>query len=106
MDNVAAAINKELSTLDPIYLDIVNESHMHSGDSESSHYKVTLVAEIFSGKRPVGRHQLVYGLLNDLLSGPIHALALHTYAPDEWQGQENVPHSPNCRGGSESSPKQ
>ncbi|RZO68269.1 MAG: BolA family transcriptional regulator, partial [Halieaceae bacterium] len=28
-----------------------------------------------------------------------HALALHTYTPDEWDQVATVPASPDCRGG-------
>ena len=30
----------------------------------------------------------------------IHALALHTYTPDEWAQAGGAPDSPTCRGGS------
>ena len=33
------------------------------------------------------------------LAGPVHALALHTYTPDEWQRVGEAPESPDCRGG-------
>jgi stress-induced morphogen len=32
----------------------------------------------------VGQHQAVYRALGDLMKGPIHALALNTYAPDVY----------------------
>jgi BolA protein len=38
-------------------------------------------------------------LAAELQSG-VHALALHTYLPDEWKKQHSVPSSPNCLGGS------
>jgi BolA protein len=49
--------------------------------------------------RLVKRHQEVYGLVADLLSGPIHALALHTMTAEEWAAKGNVPDSPDCLGG-------
>lgn len=82
------------------HLSIENESHMHSGPATNSHFKLVVVSDSFEGKRPVARHQLVYGLLADELAGPVHALALHLYTPQEWQTQsDSVPASPNCRGG-------
>ena len=87
------------SSLNPVYLEVLNESHMHSVPANSeTHFKVTAVSDQFEGKRPVARHQLIYGLLAEQLAGPVHALALHTYAPDEWKGE--APDSPNCMGGS------
>jgi len=73
-----------------------NESHLHSGDAPESHFKLTFVAEEFEGLNKVKRHQLVYKTLADEM--PLfHALALHTFAPSEWQ--EKVPESTPCRGG-------
>jgi len=36
--------------------------------------------------------------------GKIHALALHTYTPDEWDNAGQVPDSPRCRGGGKHAP--
>ena len=50
-----------------------------------------------------GRHQNVYEILADELSGSVHALALHLYTPGEWQTRHGaIPDSPDCRGGSKS----
>jgi BolA protein len=86
------------------YVDVVNESHMHSVPANSeTHFKVTIVSEDFQGKSKVARHQLVYGLLGFLMQEGLHALALHTYLPAEWQSlHEKAPDSPNCMGGSKS----
>jgi BolA protein len=92
---------KLLDAFSPQFFNVVNESHMHSVPPDSeTHFKVTLVAEVFAGKRLVQRHQLVYKVLADEMSGGVHALALHTYSPDEWQGE--TPSSPQCLGGSKS----
>ncbi|MDF3935601.1 BolA/IbaG family iron-sulfur metabolism protein, partial [Pseudomonas citronellolis] len=45
------------------------------------------------------RHQKVYATLGELM-GQFHALALHTYTPEEWAEQGAAPDSPTCRGGS------
>ncbi len=51
--------------------------------------------------RKVARHQRMYQILADELAGPVHALALHTYSPAEWQQRQGeTPASPNCLGGS------
>lgn len=87
-------------TLD--HLEVINESHMHNVPPNSeTHFKLVLVSAAFSGKRPVARHQLVYGLLQEELAGPVHALALHTYTAQEWQDNHGeAPMSPPCLGGS------
>ncbi|MFA5631373.1 MAG: BolA/IbaG family iron-sulfur metabolism protein [Porticoccaceae bacterium] len=87
----------------PDFIEVVNESHMHSVPANSeTHFKVTLVTEKFAGLRLVRRHQDVYKVLDDELKSGVHALALHTYTPDEWQGR--APDSPQCRGGSKKQP--
>ncbi len=94
--------DKLAAGLQPQLLEVVNESHMHSVPANSeTHFKVTLVSGAFDGKRLVARHQLVYGLLGEELAGPVHALALHTYTPGEWEERGSAsPDSPNCMGGS------
>jgi BolA protein len=86
----------------PGHLEVANESHMHSVPADSeTHFRVVLVSELFEGKRQVGRHQQVYGALSAQLAGPVHALALHTYSPQEWRArQQDAPESPDCLGGS------
>jgi BolA family transcriptional regulator, general stress-responsive regulator len=91
--------NKLMSAFSPLHLDVQNESFMHSVPPGSeTHFKVTLVADTFAGLRAVKRHQLVYQVLADELANGVHALAIHTYTPDEWQGAS--PASPKCLGGS------
>lgn len=94
------AINDKLQQLNPEYIELVNESHMHAGPATDSHFKLTLVSEQFSDKRAVARHQYIYGLLADELAGPVHALALHLYTPEEWRQTGMSPDSPDCLGGS------
>ena len=92
---------KLLAGFDPTHLELINESHMHSVPANSeTHFKVVLVSATFDGKRRVARHQAVYAALADELAGPVHALALHLFSPDEWQAQSAVPDSPQCLGGS------
>ncbi|OMH25594.1 BolA family transcriptional regulator [Motiliproteus sp. MSK22-1] len=95
-----AVIEKKLNNgLSIEQLSIVNESHMHAGPATDSHFKLTVVSEDFAGKRPVARHQVIYGLLADELAGPVHALVLHLFTPEEWEAKNQVvPDSPKCSG--------
>jgi len=79
-----------------------NESHMHSVPKNSeTHFKLVLVTPDFNGKRQVARHQQVYALVSALMAEGLHALALHTYTPEEWATQQSQSFaSPNCMGGS------
>jgi len=86
-----------LAALQPEYLEVLDESHMHSRGLET-HYKAVIVSSAFAGLNSVKRHQKVYATVGELM-GQIHALALHTYTPDEWAAQGVAPASPTCRGG-------
>ena len=48
------------------------------------HYQARIVSSAFVGKSLIQQHQLVYGALGEAMGGPIHALALKTYAPEAW----------------------
>jgi stress-induced morphogen len=48
------------------------------------HYQVTVVSPVFRGKSRIEQHQLVYRALGELMHGPVHALALQTFAPETW----------------------
>ncbi|TCQ93907.1 BolA family transcriptional regulator [Pseudomonas sp. JUb52] len=91
-------IQSSLGLLQSEHLEVLDESHMHSRGQET-HYKAVVVSQHFAGLNAVKRHQKVYGTLGELM-GQFHALALHTYTPEEWAAQGQAPDSPTCRGGS------
>lgn len=101
---IQATIEEKLQALEPAYLAVENESHRHAVPPNSeTHFKVTLVSARFEGLMPVKRHQQIYAVLADELSGPVHALALHLYTPSEWEASgQSRPDSPNCQGANES----
>ncbi len=86
----------------PSYLEVVDESFMHNvPDGAQSHFKVTVVSDAFEGQRLIGRHRQINALAAPALEGPVHALALHTYTPEEWVKRGGEPlSSPKCLGGS------
>jgi BolA protein len=86
-----------LAALEPLHLEVLDESHMHSRGLET-HYKAVIVSPVFAGLNAVKRHQKVYASLGELMS-QVHALALHTYTPEEWAQQGAAPASPTCQGG-------
>jgi acid stress-induced BolA-like protein IbaG/YrbA len=49
------------------------------------HYEATVVCDKFAGKRSLQRHQMVYATLGTRVGREIHALALKTFTPEEWQ---------------------
>jgi BolA protein len=82
-------ITKKLSeAFVPESLDVVDESHLHEGHAGhrpggETHFRVYIVSQAFDGKTRIDRHRMVNKLLASELAGPVHALALHAYAPGE-----------------------
>ena len=102
---VQQAIEEKLQqALQPSFLTVENESHLHNVPPGSEkHFKVVAVSELFEGQGKVARHQRVYAVLQEEMAGPVHALALHLYTPSEWQGiNQQAPVSPQCMGGHKS----
>jgi acid stress-induced BolA-like protein IbaG/YrbA len=52
------------------------------------HYEAVVVSPVFEGKRSLPRHQMVYATLGSRVGREIHALAVKTYTPDEWQSEQ------------------
>lgn len=102
MKPVEAKIHAKLMVaFAPLHVEVINESYMHSVPPGSeSHFKVVLVAAQFANQRQLQRHQAVYATLAEELQTGVHALALHTHSPAEWQANHSVPNSPPCLGGS------
>lgn len=94
--------SKLAEELDPLHLEVINESSMHNvPEGAESHFKVTAVSTRFEGQNLVSRHRLVNGILAAQLAGPVHALAINTLTPDEWFDKTGrIPDSPPCLGGS------
>ncbi len=76
------------SALDPVHLELEDESASHSGhqpfQNPASHFRAVIVSAHFKDKSLVERHRMVYDLLKEELKGAIHALALKTFTPEEW----------------------
>jgi len=49
------------------------------------HYEALVVSPQFQGERSLRRHQMVYATLGQRVGVEIHALALKTFTPEEWQ---------------------
>lgn len=80
-------MEEKLRALDPESLEITDESGQHIGHagaaSGGGHYRLTIVSPRFRNLARIARHRLVYQTLGELMQGPIHALAIQAFAPDE-----------------------
>ena len=93
---VASRIRSRLdAALNPTTLELVDESARHVGHvgarpEGETHFRLTIVAETFAGKRPVDRQRLVYTALADLMRTDVHALSITALTPAEAE-QRNAP---------------
>jgi BolA family transcriptional regulator, general stress-responsive regulator len=89
--SVAARIRERLAALEPLDLDLVDESAKHAGHAGArpggnTHWRLTIVSPRFAGQPTVARHRMVYEALGELMQNPIHALAITARAPEEKKG--------------------
>jgi len=93
--------NKLQATFAPQLLQVEDESHKHaSGKGAESHFKVVVVSTHFEGQRLLARHRAVNDVLAEEFAQGLHALAIHTFTPEEWVARgEQEQASPNCMGG-------
>jgi acid stress-induced BolA-like protein IbaG/YrbA len=51
------------------------------------HFEALVVSDTFEGKSLVERHQVVYAALGDAMRARVHALALKTLTPAQYQNR-------------------
>ncbi len=89
--NVAAQIRERLAALEPVALDLVDESAQHAGHAGAApggqtHWRLSIVSPRFAGQPTLARHRMVYQALGGLMQNPIHALAISARSPEEPKG--------------------
>jgi BolA protein len=72
----------------PVRLIVTDDSHKHAGHNPQAerggtHFSVEIVSALFSGKKLVERHRMVYEALKDGLQSHIHALAIKALSIEE-----------------------
>lgn len=48
------------------------------------HYRVLIVSPDFEGKNRIEQRRMVYDIFAEEMKGPIHALDMKTFTPQEW----------------------
>jgi len=85
--NTVELIRDRLATLQPVLLEIKDDSGKHVGHAGAKdgggHYRLTIVSPLFAGSSRVARHRMIYDALGDLMRREVHALAIDAFAPDE-----------------------
>ena len=88
MHPVEQAMRERLQVLQPLSVDLRDESAQHAGHagarpSGGSHWQLRIVSGAFRGKTPVARHRMVYEALGDLMKRDVHALRIEALAPEQ-----------------------
>lgn len=78
--------HKLRAAFQPSVLNVIDESNQHAGHAGShplgeSHFRVTIVSEVFRGKPRVACHRMVNDVLAQELKRRVHALAIEASAP-------------------------
>ncbi|XP_061399856.1 bolA-like protein DDB_G0274169 [Musca vetustissima] len=87
--------------LQPVHLEVVNESYMHNVPKDAeTHFKVLVVSDKFNELPLIKRHRLVNTIVKDKLADHFpHALSIEAKTPKQWSPEYTLEPSPNCRGG-------
>lgn len=86
MDRPAAIRERLQRALEPVQLEIRDDSRHHAGHAGhggAGHFAALVVSEKFRGLNLVQRHRLVYQAVADLMPAEIHALSISAHTPDE-----------------------
>ena len=85
-ERIEAILRREFQ---PLHFALRDDSARHAGHpgatSGGGHFHVTLVSATFEGLTRLQQHQRVNDALRDLFGPEIHALALTTRSPAEWE---------------------
>ncbi|MCX7141315.1 MAG: BolA family transcriptional regulator, partial [Proteobacteria bacterium] len=69
--NVAQKIEAELAALQPLRMELVDDSFKHAGHEGAKggggHYSLTIVSPQFTGKNTVARHRMIYAALGSMM---------------------------------------
>jgi BolA protein len=89
----AAAIRERLARLEPLVLELEDESEKHRGhagyrEGGNTHWRLSIVSPRFAGQSTLARHRMVYQALGELMQNPIHALAITARSPEETKGKQ------------------
>jgi len=84
--SLTETIRSRLASLEPISLEIQDDSAAHAGhkgNGGGGHFSVKMLSSHFSQKSQIMRHRLIYQALSDLIPQQIHALSIVAISPTD-----------------------
>jgi BolA protein len=89
IDRRARIETKLRDRLAAAHVEVVDESHLHRGHAGAAggagHFRATIVSARFAGLSRVAAQRLVYEALADEMGPEIHAFAMRTLTPEQWE---------------------
>jgi BolA family transcriptional regulator, general stress-responsive regulator len=90
---VADEIRARLARLEPMRLELVDDSARHAGHAGArpqgeSHFRLLIVADVFRDRSRLERQRLVYAALGDLMQTDVHALSITALSPADAAARE------------------
>jgi BolA protein len=89
---VSQLIKSKLSILNPIHLEIIDDSSKHAShkamigkEAVETHFRVTIVSDEFEGMKLLQRHRKVYDLLGNEMKAGLHALSINAKTCKEFK---------------------
>lgn len=86
-DRTAMIRERLTRELQPVALEIIDESAKHAGHAGAAtgggHFIVSIVSPAFENKTLIQRHRLVYDAVGDIMHSEIHALSIQAKTPEE-----------------------
>jgi BolA protein len=86
LSNIEALLRERLAFLEPLRLEVIDDSALHAGHAgarEGGHYRLLIISPLFSGKTTLQRHRIIYDALGELMRSRIHALSIRSLTPEE-----------------------
>lgn len=84
-------------SLEPVHVEVINESSAHAGPAAESHFKLVVVSDRFEDLKLLDRQRMIHNLFEEEIK-IIHAFTMFTYTPSEWKLKNGTPDSPKCAG--------
>ncbi|MDH5358836.1 MAG: BolA family transcriptional regulator [Gammaproteobacteria bacterium] len=86
MSETITKLEQALTSLNPDFVDIQDDSAHHAGHAGNTgggHYTVTIISDVFTNLPLIKRHRLVYEAAKTLMVKDIHALSIDAKTPAE-----------------------
>ncbi len=75
-----AAVKERLAALEPVYLDVIDESHLHIGhpgaQTGMAHIRIKISSYKLDKLNKVKQHQSIYKSLGSMMQTDLHAVAI------------------------------